>query len=125
MSRPDKDRDRGACIGPPHSYHKSQVHICVITGDVGEEDRKKISVTVQCYNAALVEVLALVPGKHFVSKSDILLSCISSQVDSREAGSLTAGMTSSSKLMCDDGLLIGHVSAISKIRMSRATTRNL
>ena len=32
MSRPDKDKDRGAYIGPPHSYHKSQVHICVITG---------------------------------------------------------------------------------------------
>jgi len=28
----DKDKDRGACTGPPHSYHKSQVHICVITG---------------------------------------------------------------------------------------------
>ena len=32
MSRSDKDKDRGACTGPPHSYHKSQVHICVITG---------------------------------------------------------------------------------------------
>ena len=27
MNRPDKDKDRGACIGPPHSYHKSQVQI--------------------------------------------------------------------------------------------------
>ena len=27
MSRPDKDKDRGVYIGPPHSYHKSQVQI--------------------------------------------------------------------------------------------------
>ena len=31
-NEPARQGQRGAYIGPPHSYHESQVHICVITG---------------------------------------------------------------------------------------------